>query len=245
MSARAPRGLHEQLRMEVDIPRPRCKAWPVLVAVCLLHQLPCSAQERTLSFTSRNDSLKEWSCPLPVEVTIQTKDKKKIQCAIIGADGSGFIALEFISDTALERSIEWRKAYAEWWHYRNVIESDPSLPDEEQRKLILQKAIGVIYRDTIRPELVEIKKITFHYSPASRLEKTAALGTYIGAGCVFMVGMIELLTANDPEIEDHMEAPYPAMLLAGGLAGLTASGSWVFHTNHKVIRPSAWQLRGQ
>ncbi len=244
MSTRARNGLCEQLRLDVRIPQACCKTGRVLIALLLLPSLACSAQERTLSFINRDDSLKQWNCPLPVEVTIQTKDKRKIPCVIIEADGSGFFVLDLLSDTALQATSEWRRKYSEMQRGQGAIESDRSLSEEEKRKLILQKSIGVIYRDTIRIMMEEIKKVTLHYCSASRFQRTIPVVAYGVAGCVFMVGMVELMFTTEPEVEGNLEAPYPAVFLLTGVAGVTASGIWMFHTYHKVIRPSKWRLRG-
>ena len=64
--------------LRIRIAWKRCGMWPALVVALYLHQLPCSAQERTITFINLDDSLKRWNCPLPVEATIRTKDKEKI-----------------------------------------------------------------------------------------------------------------------------------------------------------------------
>ncbi len=217
-------------------------SWPVLLALFLLRPFACSAQENALSFVNIDDSLKEWGCPLPVEATIHTKDKRKITYAIIAADDHGFLVLNTVPDSVQQHSIEWQRTFWERMRQRDLIESDKSLSLEEQRKKVLDGWIGVLYRDTLLVPIAEIKKVVFHYSDASRLQRTIPLAAYIAAGCVFMVGMIELIHSSDPEIES-MPAPTPAILLVAGLGGLAASGSWMFHTYHQVIRPGDWRLQ--
>mgnify|MGYP003393283759 CR=1 FL=1 len=223
----------------------KLKAPTALVATFLLCHFVCYGQERTLSFINNDDPHEVWTCPLPVEATVRTKDKKKIFYAIIGANDSGLVALNLVysADTAVQDPAGWRKEYLALLNEQAAIDSDRSLSREEKQRRILQRSIGLIFRDTTQIILADIKKVDFNYSDKSKWQRTVPMGIYLTSSLVFMVGMIELLVSSDPEVEDNMEAPYPAVLFFAGLGGVVASGMWTYRSYHKIIRPNKWRLQ--
>jgi hypothetical protein len=195
--------------------------------------------DSTLTFVRENNPAKTWSCPLPVGAKIHADKNSVFPCVIIASDGFALTIIQPITQREAANDPTFSDNLLRLAKQEKHIDKNDSLSEEQKRKAIIEKRIGVYYRDTTMLQMSQIDRIEFYYNKVSLGKEILVWSTFWISGFAFATAFIEHGESSD---KNFTTPKSNGLVFIIGLQGTIASLIWAKHTYHKFISTKRWRI---